>query len=136
MKAITRYLLVVTAIAVGYAAWVMISRHVENRRIEERDQRHRDAAARALPPELSGTEVKILQFYAMPGELRAGEKGKICYGVLNARAVRMEPAVEALRPVLSRCFEIAPRASTRYTLTAEGNDGRLVSESFVLKVAQ
>ena len=128
-------MLVATVIAVGYAAWVMIGRRVENRRIEERDQRLRAAAERALPPELSGTEVKILQFYAMPGELRAGEKGKICYGVLNARAVRMEPAVEELRPALSRCFEIRPRASTRYTLTAEGNDGRLVSESFVLKVA-
>lgn len=128
-------MLVATVIAAGYAAWVMIGRHVENRRIEERDRRLRAAAERALPPELSGTEVKILQFYAMPGELRAGEKGKICYGVLNARAVRMEPAVEELRPALSRCFEIGPRASTRYTLTAEGNNGRLVSESFVLKVA-
>jgi hypothetical protein len=129
-------MLVVTAIAVTYTAWVMVGRYVENRRLEESDQRRRAAAMRALPPGLSGPELKILQFYAVPAELRQGEKARICYGVLNARSVRMEPDIETLSPALSRCFEVAPRATTRYTLTAEGQDGRLVSESFVLRLGR
>jgi hypothetical protein len=127
-------MLVVTALAVVYAVWVVAGRYVENRRIEESDQRRRADAMRALPPELSSSELKILQFYAVPAELRQGQKGRICYGVLNAKSVRMEPGAETLRPTLSQCFDIAPRSTTRYTLTAEGNDGRLVSESFVLKL--
>ena len=35
MKRVVRYMLVATAIALSYAAWVMIGRYVENRRLEE-----------------------------------------------------------------------------------------------------
>jgi len=136
MRRVVRYMLVATAIAVTYTAWVMVGRYLENRRLEEGDQRRRAAAMQALPPELSGSELKILSFYAVPAELRQGEKAQICYGVLNARSVRMEPDIEKLRPTLSRCFDVNPRATTRYTLTAEGYDGRLISESFVLRLAR
>jgi hypothetical protein len=136
LKRVVRYMLVATVIAVGYAAWVMIGRHVENRRLEEGDQRRRAVAMQALPPGLSGSELKILAFYAVPAELRQGEKARLCYGVLNAQSVRMEPDIERLYPALSRCFEIAPRTTTRYTLTAQGHDGRLVSESFLLRLAR
>jgi len=136
MKRVVRYMLVATAIALSYAAWVMIGRYVENRRLEGGDQRRRAVAMQALPPGLSGSELKIVQFYAVPAELRQGEKAQICYGVLNAKSVRMEPDIERLWPSLNRCFEIAPRTTTRYTLTAEGQDGRLVSESFVLRLAR
>jgi hypothetical protein len=136
MKRIVRYMLVATVIAVGYAAWVMIGRFVENRRLEEGDQQRRAVAMQALPPALSGSELKILEFYAVPAELRPGEKARLCYGVLNATSVRMEPDIEKLYPALSRCFDIAPRTTTRYTLTAEGRDGRLVSESFVLRLGR
>jgi hypothetical protein len=135
MKRIARYMLVVTALAVGYAAWVMIGRYMENRRIEERDRLQREVAGHVLPSDLSGTKLKILQFYAVPAQLRPREKGKICYSVVNAKSLRIDPPVEAVWPSLSRCFEVAPQATTRYRLTAEGNDGSLVSESFVLKVA-
>ena len=82
-----------------------------------------------------GSDVKILQFYAREGNLTQGNPTVICYGVLNARAVRIEPPVEGVSPALSRCVEIAPLQGTRYTLTAEGNDGHTVSESFVLQVS-
>ena len=58
----------------------------------------------------------------------------ICYGVLNAKAVRIEPRVEGVSPSLNRCVEVSAEKETRYTLTAEGADGRTVSESFVLGV--
>lgn len=81
-----------------------------------------------------GSAVKILQFYAREGELIEGNKSVLCYGVLNAKSVRIEPPVEGVTPSLNRCVEVAPERETRYTLTAEGVDGRTVSESFVLGV--
>jgi hypothetical protein len=91
-------------------------------------------AAREFTRIYGGSAVKILQFYARDGTLLEGGKSVICYGVLNAASVRIEPAVEGVGPALNRCVEIAPERETRYTLTAEGLDGRTVSESFVLGV--
>jgi hypothetical protein len=46
----------------------------------------------------------------------------------------MEPRVDGVSPSLNRCVEVSAEKETRYTLTAEGADGRTVSESFVLGV--
>jgi hypothetical protein len=81
-----------------------------------------------------GNAVKILQFYARDGNLTEGEKSVLCYGVLNAKTVRIEPPVDGVGPALNRCVEIVPQKETQYTLTAEGTDGKTVSESFVLGV--
>lgn len=91
----------------------------------------------APPPEPekpSAVEVKILQFYASPGEVARGQETLICYGVEGARSVRIEPEVEQLRPVLTRCFQVKPERTTTYTLYAEGEDGATVSESFTVTV--
>jgi hypothetical protein len=92
------------------------------------------AASREFMRIYGASGVKILQFYARDGDLVEGDKSVLCYGVLNATSVRMEPPVEGLTPSLNRCIEVAPERETRYTLIAEGADGRSVSESFVLGV--
>ncbi len=46
----------------------------------------------------------------------------MCYGVENARAVRIEPEVEKLKPAWNRCFDVSPRQTTMYRLVATGPD--------------
>jgi hypothetical protein len=58
----------------------------------------------------------------------------MCYGVVNATAVRLDPPVESVWPAVSRCFEVTPSKTTRYTLTAEGADHASVSESVEIVV--
>ena len=82
----------------------------------------------AVPPP------KILQFYGSAGETAKGAPVTVCYGVENARSVRLEPPVEKLTPSFNRCFQVTPDKQTTYTLTAEGSDGRTVSESFTVTV--
>ena len=123
------------AIAAVYVSWVFLSRywshHPAENNAKDSEQARRNAEfARTY----GGSDVKILQFYAREGNLTQGNPTVLCYGVLNARAVRIEPKVDGVSPALSRCVEIAPLQGTRYTLTAEGNDGHTVSESFVLQV--
>lgn len=77
---------------------------------------------------------RILQFYARDPVLPRGEKSVLCYGVDNAKTVRIEPAVDRVWPTLSRCIEIAPTQSTTYTLTAEGADGKPVAQSVTVSV--
>ncbi len=123
------------AIAAIYVSWVFLSRywshHPQNTGMDPEQARRNTEFARTY----GGSDVKILQFYAREGNLTQGNPTVLCYGVLNARAVRIEPRVEGVSPALSRCVEIAPLQGTRYTLTAEGNDGHTVSESFVLQVS-
>lgn len=67
--------------------------------------------------------VKITQFYAPEPMLPKGTKGNLCYGVEHAARVEMVPPVEELWPSPVRCFDIAPKKNTSYTLTAIGDDG-------------
>jgi hypothetical protein len=126
---------VMTAIAVVYVGWVFLARYWSHHHaapVRDEDQARRNAEfARTY----GGTQVKILQFYAREGNLTQGSPTVLCYGVLNARSVRITPPVEGVSPALSRCLEIAPTKNTEYTLTAEGNDGKSVTESFVLNVS-
>jgi len=78
--------------------------------------------------------VRILHFYASAPEVAAGQTVTICYGVENAARVRLDPPVEPLKPLFNRCFAVSVSRTTTYTLTAEGSDGRTVSESFTVRV--
>jgi hypothetical protein len=127
-------ILVTVGIAATYLTWVFVSRGIGSDRWM---RLHRGASSRenaAYNRIYGGSDVKILQFYARDGNVTEDEKSVICYGVLNAKSVRIDPPVENVWPAVNRCIEVAPASETRYTLTAEGNDGRTVSESFVLGV--
>ena len=80
-----------------------------------------------------GKSVKILQFYG-PREIAPGGKALVCYGVVNATALRLDPPVASVWPAPSRCLEVTPAKSTRYTITAEGTDHTTVSESIEIAV--
>lgn len=77
---------------------------------------------------------KILSFYPRDLVVTEGDKTLLCYGVSNARAVRIDPPVQGVSPALSRCVEVQPKGETRYTLTAEGLDGQAVAQSTTVRV--
>jgi len=78
--------------------------------------------------------VKILQFHANVGSLMAGEKAMLCYGVENAKSVKISPSPGTTFPSLNRCMEIGPVQTTHYMLMAEGYDGRVATSAFTLAV--
>ena len=122
------YVAVVAALL--YLGWTFADRYWSNREFER--ARARQLAPR-LPPDY-GSAVKITQFYASPAALNQGEQAILCYGVANANSVRLDPAVEPVWPSPSRCFNVAPQKDTRYTLTAEGADGKRATESIQVRV--
>jgi hypothetical protein len=130
MRKVVRYMWVAAAAALLYLGWTFAERYRSSREFER--ARARKTAPAAAPD--AGSAVKILQFYASPGALRKGEQAILCYGVANAKTVRLEPEVDGVWPSLSRCLYVAPRRDTRYTLTAEGADGKRVEESFEIRV--
>jgi hypothetical protein len=133
MKRIGVLLSVAVAIAAAYLGWTWFQRHEGNLRIGRRIAAFR---GRSGPGGLtdSGTSVKIVQFYARSAEIVDGERDVICYGVHNAKAVRVEPEVERLSPALVRCFWVDPREDTTYRMIAEGDDGSRAEASFTVRV--
>ena len=117
-----------------YTGWVFASRHFSAGQWMSRQARKPSDSQAAFDRIYGGTAVKILQFYARAATHTEGGESLICYGVLNAKSVRIEPPVDGVFAALNRCVAVAPEHDTRYTLTAEGHDGRTVSESFVLAV--
>jgi len=120
-------------IAILYVGWVFLNRRGTAPRSARTDpaQASREAEWQRT---YGGTGVRILQFYAREGNVIEGDKSVICYGVLNAKSVRMDPPLPGVSVALNKCVEIEPVRDTRYTLIAEGNDGRMVTESFLLGV--
>ena len=125
MAKLVRIMWVPVLLVVFYTGWIFWQRHPGARPARvERD-----------PMAAYGKGVKILQFYG-PREIVLGGKARVCYGVVNATAVRLDPPVEGVWPAVSRCIEVTPARSTRYTLTAEGTEHTRVSESIEIAVKQ
>jgi hypothetical protein len=96
--------------------------------------RRSDSRVWVRPANAKPGPVRILQFYASVGTLAPGEKAQLCYGVENAKAVRISPMLQGVYPTHSHCVEIVPEHTTHYTLQAEGFDGTVAIRSFTLAV--
>ena len=132
------YSSIAIAIALLYVGWVFFSRWAENRDLEQRaaqekaeKQREED---RATVEQMGGKELAIQNFYAAPGVIRRGESTKLCYGVANAKKVRLEPQPNPVWPSFARCVDVSPTATTTYTLTIEDAAGNSKTQTLEVKV--
>ena len=78
--------------------------------------------------------LKIIMFYAAEGAILEGDSVIICYGVANAKSVRIDPPIDRIWPSINHCISDSPLRDTRYTLTAEDANGRQATESFLVSV--
>jgi hypothetical protein len=132
------YSSLLVAIALLVVLWILYSRWDQNRLIERRT---RDETARkqlendrVALEQLGGKELAIQSFYATPGAIHKGESVQLCYGVANAKAVKLEPQPNAVWPSYARCVNIAPVKSTTYTLTVSDAAGNTKSQSLEVSV--
>ena len=95
-----------------------------------------DSSVRSLIPPVGGPRgpVRILKFYATTGSITRGDKAQLCYGVANAKSVRISPSLEPVEPSTNRCMDIVPDHTTHYTILAEGFDGNVVTRVVTLVV--
>jgi hypothetical protein len=120
-------------VALASLGWTWLQRREGNLHMARTLEASRRHAGRAIGED-TGTRVRITQFYAKTGEMTNADRNIICYGVVNAKSVRMDPPVENLAPSRSRCIWVEPKKDTTYTLFAEGLDGTRDSASFQLNV--
>src|SRR3954465_11740017 len=91
---------------------------------------HTTPEAKEPPPK----PVQIVQFYANSPEVPKGSQVLICYGVENAKSVRLEPPIEEIVPSLVRCIPYSPATSGEIKLIATGTDGSETSKTIQIKV--
>lgn len=120
--------------AVVYDGWIFYSRWKSVRDGERAEKEEEVRRAQQTIDMIGGTGFRIVNFYASPQVVRRGAKAEICFGVYGAKRVRIEPPVEDLKPAMSYCFEVAPRKSTEYKLTAEDGAGHSAGASLEIKV--
>jgi hypothetical protein len=129
-----------TALAIGVlvVGWILFSRWLENRNMETRDKQERTQKQqeqdRIALDQLGGKELAIQNFYATPGVVRRGETVQLCYGVANAKTVKLEPQSNPVWPSYSRCVDVTPTKSTTYTLTIADAAGNTRTQSLEVKV--
>lgn len=125
-------------LAALYVGWIFFSRWQENRAMERRMEEKKAEQKRAEDERsietLGGNRFEIQSFYAMPGIIRRGGAAQLCYGVSNAKTVRLDPPAGEVWPSYSRCIEVSPKKDTTYTLTAEDAGGHTKTASLTLKV--
>lgn len=125
---------VAIVIAALYVGWTFYSRANDERRSEQAAEAKQAADAQHTVDVIGGRNLKILQFYAIPGAIKRGGQAKICYGTNEAKNVRLDPPMETIYPAMSHCLEVSPRKTTEYKLTADDGKGHTVTQSFELQV--
>jgi hypothetical protein len=130
---------VVALIVLGYTAFVFWSRWQENQDIAAKEKaaqagKLRDDAAKSFEV-LGGADFKIVSFYAMPGTIHRGDSVDMCYGVSNAKSVKLDPPdVANMFPSLDRCVKVAPKKTTTYTFTADDGKGNTKTAQLTIEV--
>lgn len=106
-----------------FTGWIFYSRWNDNQAAVRARQEREAQSARQTLELLGGDELKILTFYPLRNTVRRGGTSTVCFGVSGAKSVRIEPEIEAIKPVISRCVQASPRKTTTYTLIAQGRRG-------------
>jgi hypothetical protein len=129
------FALVIVAVVVG---WILFSRWQENRQIDHqsvaaKNEKQKENDRTALD-QFGGKALDIQSFYASPGAVHRGESVQLCYGVANAKTVKLEPQPNPVWPSYSRCVDVTPNKTTTYTLTIDDGAGNTKTQSVEVRV--
>jgi hypothetical protein len=132
------YSSLLVGIALVVVSWILYSRWQDDRLIERRTRE--EASRKQLENDrialemLGGKELAIQSLYASPGSIHKGESVQICYGVANAKVVKLEPQPNEVWPSYARCVGVSPVKTTTYTLTISDASGNTRSQTVQVNV--
>jgi hypothetical protein len=135
LKKILPYTTVLLVIAILYVAYTFYNRHQADVRAQAEVEARQEATRKRTVDAVFGDgEIRFTSFSLSASQIQRGQSARLCYGVVNATSVRLDPPVEALKPTYQHCLDIAPKKTTAYTITADDGKGHSKSESLELKV--
>ena len=132
------YSSIVLIVAAAVVGWILFSRWTENKQIErqaaQQKQEKQHESDRVALDQMGGKTMDIQAFYANPGAVHRGETLQLCYGVANAKNVKLEPQTNPVWPSYARCVDVKPTKTTTYTLTIDDGAGNTKTQSIEVKV--
>ena len=120
--------------ALVYLAVVFFLRVHSSREFERRAAEKRRAADERAVESMGGNRLEIQSFYASPGIIQRGKTAQLCYGVANAKAIKLEPYDKPVWPSYAHCVDVSPSRDTTYTLTIADAAGHTQTATLTLKV--
>jgi len=138
LKQLLVYAVIGIVVVAAYVSYLVVSRHqaareMERRNAEQQNQQHR-AEDRLTLQQLGGPGFGIRELYANPPVIRRGESAQICYDVVNAKSVSLDPPVAEVWPSHTRCFGVSPKRTSTYTLTITGATGKTATNTVEVRV--
>lgn len=135
LAAVLPYTTVALVIAALYVAWTFYSRHeaeVKARQaLAQQQAEHRQREAQTI---FGSGGLSFRTWSADKSSVRPGETAHICYGIVDAKTVKIDPPVAPLKPSYLHCFDVQPRQTTTYTITAEDAAGHTASQHLTIQV--
>jgi|ERR1700728_2251605 hypothetical protein len=135
LAALLPYTTVAVIIAALYVAWTFYSRHEANVKAQQeltaQQAEHRQREAQTI---FGSGGLSFRTWSADKGLVRAGEVAHICYGIVAAKTVKIDPPVEQLKPSYLHCFDVRPEKTTTYTITAADSAGHTASQQLTIQV--
>lgn len=135
LAAILPYTTVAVVIAALYVAWTFYSRHEADVKAQQeraaQETEHRQREAQTI---FGSGGLSFRTWSADKAEVRPGEIAHICYGIVAATSVKIDPPVEQLKPSYLHCFEVRPKQTTTYTITAQDAAGHSASQQLTIRV--
>jgi hypothetical protein len=128
----------VALIVLAYVGYTLWARHTENADLAYKQKAAQSAAQResdaTAVEELGGTDFKIMAFYGSPGFIHRGDTVDLCYGVSNAKTVKLDPPDANVWPSANRCMQVTPKKTTTYTLTIADGKGNTANQQLTITV--
>jgi hypothetical protein len=135
LQTLQRFGTAAVVIALLYVAWTFYSRYSDNeqaaRALADKQQADRQRQVDLI---FGSGEVKIVSYSVDKSVMARGESADLCYGVINATKVVIEPHVEDSKPSSYHCLTVAPQATTTYTITASNDHGQSKSLAVTVNV--
>ena len=135
LEAMLPYTSIAVVIAALYVAWVFYSRHEANSKAQQelaaKESEHRQREAQTI---FGSGGLSFRTWSADKSVVRTGESAHICYGIVAAKTVKIDPPVADLKPSYLHCFEVAPKSTTTYTITATDAGGHTASQQLTIQV--
>lgn len=132
------YSSIVLAFVALVVGWILFSRWSDtkqiNRQADEQQKEKQRESDRVTLDQMGGKTLDIQAFYANPGVVHRGETVQLCYGVANAKNVKLEPQTNPVWPSYARCVDVKPTKTTTYTLTIDDGAGNTKNQSLEVKV--
>ncbi len=135
LRTVLRYSWISVVLAALYVAYVLYSRHERDAAAQAEVAKQKQQETQRVDNLIFGSgEIEFTTFHADAAVLQRGQSTEMCYGVVNAVRLELDPPVEQAKPTYRHCLEISPKATTTYTLKATDAKGNTKSASITVQV--